>query len=72
MDVRVSIFGESVDIFTHFYYHSPTKYQELVKNAHCNFWQITTLTILLVLAGYIKGIMEIYKVLIMHLYDGLY
>ena len=24
-------------ILTHFYYHSPTKYQELVKNAHYNF-----------------------------------
>ncbi len=28
---------ESKVIITHFYYHSPTKYQELVKNAHYNF-----------------------------------
>ncbi len=24
-------------LITHFYYHSPTEYQELVKNAHYNF-----------------------------------
>ncbi len=26
-----------IRIGTHFYYHSPTQYQELVKNAHYNF-----------------------------------